>query len=78
MGTTNAAPPAIVADERHAEWRVEVIKENALHFVFAVSVRVAQQRDPVAGTGYRRPRSPRTRPRPMIAVFMGSLLSRSG
>ena len=51
MGTTNAAPPAIVADERHAEWRVEVIKENALHFVFAVSVRVAQQRDPVAGTG---------------------------
>jgi hypothetical protein len=38
MGTTNAAPPAIVADERHAEWRVEVIKENALHFVFAVSM----------------------------------------
>src|ERR1700720_1612311 len=26
----------IVADERHAERRVEVIEENALHFVFAV------------------------------------------
>ena len=52
----------IVADQRHAERRVEMIEEHALHFGLAVPVRVAQQRDAVAFAGVAARGRPGLRP----------------